>query len=171
MSTIYKVKAGESLPDVALNATGGASVDTILAIVEANGYQTYTPILIADDSVIIPDNIERQTNNLPGLISRPSSNKPDGGYQNIYNEIIELYSLMATTVKRGTYTNSDLNVDYVYTIVHELNTDTPNVNIYDGAGMRQVEMNITVTRIDSNTVSITHAGAITGTWSWEVFDV
>ena len=69
----YIVRNGESLSDVCLNATG--SLNNWSAILSANGFLTWTPTLLAGQSIIIPDSgiMQPGVKNILGLY--PSNNR------------------------------------------------------------------------------------------------
>ena len=61
----YTVKQGETILDVAVNATG--SPGNLQAILDANNFDTWTPELTAGQMIAIPDGVEIQPNNLQEL--------------------------------------------------------------------------------------------------------
>ena len=67
--TNYTVREGETILDVAVNATG--SPVNLEAILDANNFDTWTPALTPGQVIIIPDNVEIQPNNLQDLKSYP----------------------------------------------------------------------------------------------------
>lgn len=79
MSSLYTVRVGETIRDVVINGTGRltdgngnpANWDAIAA---ANAFTTWTPLLIAGQQVIIPDNISIDTNTVKDKQSYPASN-------------------------------------------------------------------------------------------------
>ena len=82
----YIVKEGESIVDVCLNATG--TIKNWEAILNANNFDTWTPVLIAGQILIIPDNVEIQTNILRAMILYPACN--NAGINNLIAQIQEL---------------------------------------------------------------------------------
>lgn len=72
MAFSYPVKAGETIGDVVLNATGSFSNwDKILA---ANGFSSWTPPLQAGQPVLIPDSVVIDQNTKRQLSSYPACN-------------------------------------------------------------------------------------------------
>lgn len=72
MSFNYTIKAGETIGDVVLNATGSFNNwDTILS---ANGFTEWAPLLQAGQSVLIPDSVSIDQNTKRQLTSYPASN-------------------------------------------------------------------------------------------------
>jgi hypothetical protein len=71
----YTVRAGETILDVSVNSTG--SPLNIEKILDANNIDTWTPDLVAGTALIIPDNVDLQTNNLRELAEYPIS---DSGF-------------------------------------------------------------------------------------------
>jgi uncharacterized protein (TIGR02145 family) len=69
---IYKVRPGETLSDVVLNATG--SIQNMSAILVANGFTSWSQVLFTGQSITIPDDIEIQYNNQYVLSSYPAKN-------------------------------------------------------------------------------------------------
>lgn len=69
---VYTVRQGESISDVALNGTG--SIDNLSAILEANGFDSWTPDLQAGQEVIIPDSVVLQPNVKNILDTYPANN-------------------------------------------------------------------------------------------------
>lgn len=68
----YIVKFGESLWDVVLNISG--SLTNLDAVLEANGFTDWVPVIIAGQSIIIPDTIFIDSNNVRELANYPSCN-------------------------------------------------------------------------------------------------
>ena len=65
MSSIYTVRPGESIWDVVVNATGTlAGLDAVL---DANGFDDWTPDLVAGSQVTIPDAAATDINALQQL--------------------------------------------------------------------------------------------------------
>jgi phage tail protein X len=72
MAFNYIVKAGETIGDVVLNATGSFNNwDVILA---ANGFTDWAPSLQAGQAVLIPDTVAIDQNSKRQLTSYPASN-------------------------------------------------------------------------------------------------
>lgn len=72
MSQIVFVQEGESLWDICLNATGTlANLDLIL---DANGFDTWTPVLAGGQAIIIPDTVTNDNNTLRELQTYPLCN-------------------------------------------------------------------------------------------------
>ena len=67
--TYYIVKEGDTILDVSVNSTG--SPLNIAAILNANAIDTWTPDLATGTKLIIPDNVQLQTNNLRELRQYP----------------------------------------------------------------------------------------------------
>ena len=85
----YIVKAGECFSDVVLNATG-----TLLnwdSILEANGYEDWTPILTPGQVLIIPDGLQTDVNTIRGLSIYPAVNN---SIANIYTKILNIVTLI-----------------------------------------------------------------------------
>lgn len=82
----YVVKEGETITDVCFNATG--TINNWSAILEANGFTDWTPVLIAGQSIIIPDTVEVQNNVLRALQIYPTCN--NSGISNLVALISEL---------------------------------------------------------------------------------
>jgi hypothetical protein len=68
----YVVKAGETIGDIVLNATG--SFNNWDAILTGNGFSDWVPSLIAGQSVVIPDTVSIDQNTKRQLSSYPASN-------------------------------------------------------------------------------------------------
>lgn len=71
MSTIYTVGNGETIMDVSINATG--SPNNVGLILDANNIDSWTPVLLPGQEMIIPDNVEIQPNNLLSINVYPVS--------------------------------------------------------------------------------------------------
>jgi len=56
----YTVKQGETILNCVLNSTG--SLSNWGLIIDANGWDTWTPQLTAGQQILIPDTISKQTN-------------------------------------------------------------------------------------------------------------
>jgi len=72
MPSIYTTKQGETITDVLINATG--TINNWELVIDANDFDTWTPILIAGQSIIIPDSVEIQTNILNSLAGNLACN-------------------------------------------------------------------------------------------------
>jgi hypothetical protein len=72
MAFNYIVKAGETIGDIVMNATG--SFNNWDAILGANGFTSWTPELLAGQSVLIPDTVVVDQNTKRQLASYPSCN-------------------------------------------------------------------------------------------------
>lgn len=72
MSQIVIVQEGESIWDICLNKTGTlANLDLIL---DANGFDTWTPNLAGAQAIIIPDGVTNDNNALHELQAYPVCN-------------------------------------------------------------------------------------------------
>lgn len=71
MSTVT-VSVGENIWDICLNATGDLS--NLDAILEANGFDTWTPVLAGGQQIIIPDTVNLSQNNVRQLALYPVCN-------------------------------------------------------------------------------------------------
>lgn len=82
----YIVNQGESISDVVLNSTG--SITNLDAILTANGFYDWSPILIAGQSIIIPDNVTYDHNTLNQLSTYKAVNNMTDNIINKINTII-----------------------------------------------------------------------------------
>ena len=84
----YVTKAGETILDVSMNATGSPfNIDLIL---EANGIDTWTPTLVAGTVLTIPDTVVLSPNNLRILQQYPVADAgfiSDKQLQSLLNEL------------------------------------------------------------------------------------
>lgn len=84
----YVTKAGETILDVSMNATGSPfNIDLIL---EANGIDTWTPTLVAGTVLTIPDTVTLSPNNLRILQQYPVADAgfiSDEQLQSLLNEL------------------------------------------------------------------------------------
>lgn len=89
MST-YTVKAGESIWDVTMNATGTlANLDIILA---ANAFADWTPVLQPGQIIIIPDTVTIDANALRQLELYPVCNNSTN---DIFAKILGIFGVIA----------------------------------------------------------------------------
>jgi hypothetical protein len=72
MASNYIVKTGETITDVCINATG--TINNWDKILAANDFEDWIPILTAGQSLIIPDDVEIQTNVLLAMQITPACN-------------------------------------------------------------------------------------------------
>lgn len=72
MADNYIVKAGDTIGDVVMNATG--SLNNLDAILTANDFTTWTPDLLAGQSILIPDTVVIDQNTKRQLSIYPASN-------------------------------------------------------------------------------------------------
>lgn len=72
MAFNYIVKAGETIGDVVMNATG--SFNNLNVVLDANAFNTWTPDLLAGQSVLIPDIAAIDQNTQRQLTSYPACN-------------------------------------------------------------------------------------------------
>lgn len=82
----YIVNQGESISDVCLNSTG--SITNLDAILTANGFDDWSPILTAGQSIIIPDNVTYDYNTLNQLSTYKAVNNMTDNIINKINTII-----------------------------------------------------------------------------------
>lgn len=88
MST-YIVKPGESLWDVVLNATGTfANLDAVLS---ANGFTDWTPMLRAGQIIMIPDTVIIDSNTLRQLKVYPACNN---SVNDVCAKIVSIFGLL-----------------------------------------------------------------------------
>jgi phage tail protein X len=85
MAFSYTVKAGETIGDVVLNATG--SLNNWDAVLTANGFSEWVPALFAGQSILIPDTVTIDQNTKRQLISYPASNI---SFNDVYSQINDL---------------------------------------------------------------------------------
>jgi hypothetical protein len=90
MAFNYIVKAGETIGDVVLNATGSfTNWDIILT---ANGFKDWTPTLSPGQPVFIPDTVSVDQNTKRQLDSYPAANT---SVSDIYDQIAAVVALLA----------------------------------------------------------------------------
>lgn len=92
MSSVYIVRWGESIGDVALNSTGSTSVANLNLILDANNFDNWSPTLTSGQAIIIPDGVTIDQNALRQLTTYPADNHsvPD-----VYNQIGGLSDIIA----------------------------------------------------------------------------
>lgn len=92
MSSVYIVRFGESIGDCSLNATGSNLVSNLNLILDANGFDSWSPTLTPGQSIIIPDGVTIDQNALRQLKTYPADNHsvPD-----VYDQIQGLYDIIA----------------------------------------------------------------------------
>jgi len=88
MST-YVVRYGETISDVCMNATG--NIANWSAILDANGYDDWTPALTAGDVLTIPDGVVTDLNTLRQLAEYPANNASIPG---VYDKIIVIFDIL-----------------------------------------------------------------------------
>lgn len=86
---IYKVRPGESIADVVLNATGSLSNWDL--ILQANNFTDWVPSLIAGQSIIIPDNCFFDLNTIRELTLYPSCNNFIDQWVSDLNNIFNIF--------------------------------------------------------------------------------
>lgn len=82
MAVSYTIKAGETIGDVIMNATG--SINNWNVILTANGFTSWTPELQAGQLVAIPDIVVVDQNTKRQLSSYPAANI---SVNDVYNQI------------------------------------------------------------------------------------
>lgn len=88
MSKTYTVQVNETIRDVVINSTG--SMKNWDAICQANGFLTWTPTLVAGQSVIIPDSVSIDTNTQENRSSYPANNGTVPGYLQILQTVWDI---------------------------------------------------------------------------------
>jgi len=85
----YKVRYGETIGDVVLNATGNMA--NWSDILDANGYNDWTPQLAAGQIMIIPASVVTDPNTMRALQKYPANNEsvPD-----VYDKINSIFGIM-----------------------------------------------------------------------------
>lgn len=106
MSSVYIVKQGESITDVVLNSTG--SKLNLDAVLTANGFTDWTPILITGQSVKIPSGLAVDANTKRQLEKYPAVNSVT---TDVYAKIDGVFGLMADN---WILTTGYWNDDYVW---------------------------------------------------------
>lgn len=85
----YIVQAGECISDVVINATGTlANLDAILT---ANNFDTWTPILTEGQEIIIPDGLTNDPNAQRQFVTYPVCNS---SVSNVYDQISDIFETM-----------------------------------------------------------------------------
>jgi phage tail protein X len=92
MSFNYIVKAGETIGDIVLNATG--SFNNWDVILTANGFVDWTPALVAGQSVLIPDTVANDQNTQRQLARYPAANL---SVNDVYDQIDTIISQLTDT--------------------------------------------------------------------------
>ena len=108
MAFNYIIKPGETIGDVVLNSTGSFNNwDTILS---SNGFTTWTPILTAGQSVLIPDTVAIDQNTKRQLASYPASNV---SVNDVYGQIDAIVGQLADNwiLQTGFWNDSALWLD------------------------------------------------------------
>eukprot|EP01037_Dinobryon_pediforme_P011474 gene11474-11570_t len=97
--TPYVVQYGETIGDVIFNATG--NIGNWSLILEANGFDTWTPVLNAGDVIIIPDTVVNDLNTLRQLADYPANNASVGltARTSINGNFTELYNALQVPIK------------------------------------------------------------------------
>jgi hypothetical protein len=89
MAFYYTVKAGETIGDVVMNATG--SFNNWNVILAANNFSEWAPTLAAGQLVFIPDTVAIDQNTKRQLASYPASNV---SVNDIYEKIAAVIELL-----------------------------------------------------------------------------
>lgn len=84
--TTYTVKTGEVITDVVINATG--NINNWELILQANNFDTWTPKLLPDQQIIIPDSCVLASNIISELRKYPICNKKPVDWETQLNNII-----------------------------------------------------------------------------------
>jgi hypothetical protein len=85
----YIVKQGESIGDVVMNNTG--SLSNWDEILKANEFDSWTPDLIAGQSVIIPDSLPVDANTKRQLALYPACN---ASVNDVYDRINDVFNII-----------------------------------------------------------------------------
>ena len=85
----YYVKAGESIYDAVINATG--TLANLNLVLDANGFEDWTPILVSGQALIIPDTVTNDPNAFRQFEQYPVSNT---SVNNIDDQIISIFELI-----------------------------------------------------------------------------
>lgn len=81
----------------------------------------------------------------------------NGILHDIIDSIINYFETQFAGEKyEGSYAPNQLDMNYSITIELPFSVSTPDVTIYNSEGVREVEMNLTVQRVDPTHVKITH---------------
>lgn len=86
----YLVKAGESISDVVINATG--SLVNLDKVLNANNFTTWTPVLTAGQPVLIPDTVEIDQNALRDALAYPKCNT---SVNDVFDQIAQIWQIMS----------------------------------------------------------------------------
>lgn len=86
----YVTKAGETIHDVCLNATGTLSISNINIILDYNSFDNWTPTLYAGQTILIPDTVAKQVNVQRELFFRPAVNGMINDFQTQLDEILDI---------------------------------------------------------------------------------
>jgi phage tail protein X len=95
---IYIVKNGEQISDVVMNATG--NISNWEAVLKANGFTEWVPVLYPGQKITIPNNAIIQTGVKSILINYPANNN-----SNISDMDSQISSIM------GTLEGSEITID------------------------------------------------------------
>lgn len=95
MSSFYTVGVNESIRDVVTNSTGSILGSPTFsgnwdAILTANSFDTWTPLLVAGQQILIPDTVVIDTNTLNQMETYPSNQGTTSGYYAILQAIWNL---------------------------------------------------------------------------------
>jgi hypothetical protein len=103
------------------------------------------------------------TSNMKAVIKGNGTRNITGAIlQGILEDMIDSLDLGASS----TFDDADLDGNSSITINHLLGTTTPAVFVYDNNGELVKYINYDVVIIDSNQLSLTFPGSITGTWNY-----
>lgn len=83
----YIVKQGETITDVVINATGQLQ-DNWEKVLNANNYTEWVPDIVAGQSIIIPDDVVFQENNLRNLKNYPICNSQPSDISEQFSNIV-----------------------------------------------------------------------------------
>lgn len=108
MPVNYIVKVGETIGDIVLNSTG--SLNNWDVILTANGFTTWTPELIAGQSILIPDNVAIDQNTKRQLVDYPASNI---SVNDVYDQIDSIISQLSDNwiLETGLWNDDALWID------------------------------------------------------------
>jgi len=90
MASTYIVKVGDTIRDVCINGTG--SMSNWDAILSANGFDTWTPLLTAGQEIVVPDGVFIDTNSFADKKVYPSCNN---GPANILDVLQQVFDILA----------------------------------------------------------------------------
>lgn len=85
----YIIKQGETITDVVGNSTG--NIDNWDAILTANGFDDWTPQLVAGQAIQIPDNLDVDQNTQRQLATYPICNT---SVNDVYDQIDAIVALL-----------------------------------------------------------------------------